>query len=259
MPRLSDSKITKGHAASFLIRLYLQEPEFCKELCQIRQNYVGLLAELILKQVEFFANYKRTFTSEEYREMVRDLYESIATHSTNPAIPADSVRQIEAIRQMYLELRPYFNGLEQLASRWKLTASWAGPMLYLYDIHDCLKELGMPDTIDVPLEQLDLLYPWPPPIAPLEIKVSAWAFVFYSRKQIQLEVAKKLKDYEGRLKAVGLKENPSALENHAQWWFEHYVKGKTYRELAQQFPRTQEETIKRKVWEFSRLVGIRSG
>ena len=116
----------------------------------------------------------------------------------------------------------------------------------------------MPEDIDVPLEQLDLLYPWPPPISPLEIKVSSWAFVFYGRKQIQAEIAKKLKEYEARLKTVGLKEKPSALENHAKWWFEHYVKGKPYQELAQQFPGTEEETIKRKVWEFSKLVGIRT-
>jgi hypothetical protein len=104
-----------------------------------------------------------------------------------------------------------------------------------------------------------MLYPWPPPVSALEIKVSAWAFVFYDRKRIQAEIARKLKDYEDKLKAAGLREKRSALENHARWWFQHYVKGKTYRELAQEFFRDYQETIERKVWEFSRLAGIRNG
>jgi len=240
------------------MRLYLQESEFLAELHQLRQNYLELLAESVVAQVEFFSKCRVALTAEKYHKTVCDLYEWLATRGSPPTLPASLARQFERIRQIYLKLGPYFRDLEQLAARWKLRAPWAGPMLYLYDIHSLFTEIGMPDTIEVPLEQLDLLYPWPPPVSPLEIKVSAWAFVFYGRKRIQAEIARKLKDYEDKLKAAGLKEAPSALENHAQWWFEHYVKGKTYRELAQQLPRTQEETIKRKVWEFSRLVGIRT-
>ena len=257
MPKLRDPRITKGHAANFLILLYLQEPKFYRELCQVRRNYAELLAELVITQLEFFAKCKVALTTEEYQRTFRDLYGLAATRGSIPTLPADLASQFEEIKQMYLRLGPYFNDLEQLAYRWKLRASWAGPMLHLYDIHSFLNEIGMPDTIDVPLEQMDLLYPWPPPISPLEIKVSSWAFVLYGRKQIQAEIAKKLKDYEDRLKALGLKEKPSALETHAQWWFEHYVKGKTFGEIAQQFPRVYEETIKRKVWEFSKLAGIK--
>jgi len=258
MPRLSHPKITKGHAASFLVHLYLQEPQFRRELCEVRRHHSEVLAQLVLKEVEFLANCKKAFTTEEYHKIIHCNYESITGQNNGPALPKHLARQLEQLKKIYLELGPYFDNLKRLASRWKLEAPWAGPMLYLYDKHDYLKELGMPDAIDVPLDQMDLLYPWPPPVEPLEIKVSAWAFVFYGRKQIQIRIARKLKDYEEGLKAVGLKENPSALENHAKWWFEHYIKGKTYRELAEQFPQTEEETIKRKVWEFSKLVGIRN-
>lgn len=257
MPKLSDPRITKGRAASFLIRLYLQEPEFFGELCQLRQNYVESLTESILRQVEFFGNCRVVFTTEEYYQMVHDFYKSVTTRSSIPALPDNLGRQLDAVKQAYVKLGPYFRGLEQLASRWKLKASWAGPLLHMYDMRDSLQELGVPDTIDVPLEQLDFLYPWPPRVPPLEIRVPAWAFVFYGRKQIQVEIGQRLRDYEARLKTAGLKEKPSALETHAQWWFEHYVKGKTYRELQQQFPRVEEETIKRKVCEFSKLAGIR--
>ena len=257
MPRLSDTKITKGHAVSFLLDRYLQDPQFCIELHKVRRCYLELLAKLVSKEVEFLANCKKALTIEEYHRITRCFYEPVMIQNSGPALPKSLARQLENLKQIYLELGPYFDTLKHLASKWKLEAPWAGPMLYLYDKHDYLKELGMPDTIDVPLDQMDLLYPWPPPLAPLEIKVSAWAFVFYSRREIQIKIARKLKDYERRLKSVGLKERPSALKNHAKWWFEHYVKEKTYRELAEQFPQVEEETIKRKVWEFSKLVGIR--
>jgi hypothetical protein len=194
---------------------------------------------------------------EEYYQMIHDLYRSVTTRSSDPALPANLGHQLAAVRQTYVKLRPYFRGLEQLASRWKLEASWAGPLLYMYDMQGFLQELGVPDTIDVPLEQLDFLYPWPPPIAPLEIRVPAWAFVFYGRRQIEVEIGQRLRDYEDRLKTAGLKEKPSALGTHARWWFEHYVKGKAYRELQKEFPRVEEETIKRKVCEFSKLAGLR--
>lgn len=263
MPKLSDPRITKGHAASLLIRLYLQEPEFFRELCQLRQNYLELLTELAFKQAEFFANCRVALTTEEYQKMVRSFFESGATQGSIPALPRNSARQLKGIKQIYPRLGPYFHGLEQLASRWKLRASWAGPMLHLYDMHDFLKEIGMPDTMDVPLEQLDLLYPWPPPVSPLEIKVSAWAFVLCGRKQIQVEIAKKLQDYEDRLKALGLTEYPSSLQKHARWWFEHFVNGKKYDDIAQEeintpggslisYARNVGEAVRR----FSKLIGI---
>jgi hypothetical protein len=236
----------------------LDEPEFLKELHQLRQNYGELLAKLAVAQVNFVANCRVALSPEEYHKMVHGLFELATTGSSGPTLPANLTRQLEGIRQMNLKLKPYFDSLEQLAYRWKLRASWAGPMLYIYEIYDLLEAIGVPQTIDVPLEQLDSLYPWPPPLPSLEISVSAWAFIFYGRKQIQAEVARKLRDYEGRLKAVGLKENPSALKIHARWWFEHHVKGKTYSELEQQYLRVGQETIKRKVWEFSRLAGIRT-
>ena len=263
MPRLSYPKLTKGYAVSFLIRRYLQEPEFYRELCQIRQNYSELLTESISKLVGFFANCRVAFTTEEYHKMVRNFFEWGATQSSGTILPPKLARQLEQIKQIYLRLEPYFNDLDQLVSKWKLKAPWAGPMLHLYDIHACLKELGIPDTIDVPLDQLDLLYPWPPPVAPLEIKISAWAFVLYGRKQIQADIAERVKDYEDGLKALGLTEYPSSLEKHARWWFEYFVHGKKYDDIAQEeayTPGRSSISYARNVGEavrkFSKLIGI---
>ena len=136
-------------------------------------------------------------------------------------------------------------------------------MLNLHNIHDYLKQYGMPDTIDVSLQEMDFLYPWPPPLPPFEVKVSSWAFFLYGRTQIQSEIAKQLRDYEDRLKALDYKENPSRLRRHAKWWFECFIHGKEYDDIAQEEAYTPggslvsyARSVGVAVRKFSRLIGI---
>lgn len=263
MPRLSDPRITKGRAVSALIRLYLEEPEFYSELCQIRQKHNEVVLEFISRQIELPAHCTSTMTPEEYYSTFRELYAFLTRPSAGHALPPDVSHRLEEMENICLELRPYFTDLEQLAYRWNLRAPWAGPMLHLDYLHDCLKTLGMPDAIDVTSEQLELLYPWPPPIPPLEVKVSAWALVLFGREEIQIDIAQKLKAYEDQLKALGLTEYPSSLHKHARWWFEHFAHGKKYDDIAQEetylpggssvsYARNVGEAVRR----FSRLIGI---
>jgi len=81
MPRLSDLRITKGRAASFLVRLYLQEPEFLVEFHQLRLNHAESLAEVLVKQVEFFGKCREALRAEEYWEMCRAKREMQDTRS----------------------------------------------------------------------------------------------------------------------------------------------------------------------------------
>ena len=265
MPKLDDPRITKGRAVSALIRLYLGEPEFYRELCEIRQKHNEAVLQFIARQIELVAHCSSTMTPEESSRSVREIYAFLTRPSASHDLPSDVTRRLEEMKTVCLELRPYFADLEQLAYRWKLRAPWAGPMLHLDYLHDCLNALGMPDAIDVTSEQLELLYPWPPPIPPLEVKVSAWAFVLFGREEIQADLAEKLKAYENRLKALGLREHPSSLNRHARWWFEHFVHGKKYDDIAQEeaytpggsvasYARNVGEAVRR----FSRLAGLDS-
>lgn len=265
MPKLNDPRITKGRAVSMLVRLYLEEPEFCSELCQIRQKHSEVVFEFISMQIELMAHCSATLTPEESYRTFRELYAFLTRPGASHDLPSDVASRLEEMKAICLELRPYFADLEQLAYRWKLRAPWAGPMLHLDYLRDCLNALGIPDTIDVISEQLEFLYPWPPPIPPLEIKVSAWAFVLLGRKEIRIDIAEKLKDYEEQLKALGLTEYPSSLHRHARWWFEHFVHGKKYDDIAQEeayapggsvasYARNVGEAVRR----FSRLVGLDS-
>lgn len=263
MPKLSDSRITKGLAVTMLIRLYLQEPEFCNELWQIRQKHSEAVLEFISRQIELLTHVHATLTPEERYATFRELYAFLTEPSTTHTLPSDVTSRIEEMKNMHLKLRPYVMDLEQLAYRWKLRAPWAGPMLHLDYLHGCLKELGLPDAMDVPLSQMDLLYPWPPPMPALEIKVSSWAFVFHGRKEIKTWIARKLQAYEDDLKAVGMAEYPSSLEKHARWWFDHFVRGKRYDDIAQEETYTPggslisyAKNVGEAVRKFSRLIGI---
>jgi len=66
----------------------------------------------------------------------------------------------------------------------------------------------------------------------LKITVPASALIFWGRERVLAELAKRLKHYEDEIKAKGFRENPSRLEKHARWWFEYYVHGKTFDQIA---------------------------
>lgn len=257
MPRLSDPRITKGHAINFLLDFYFDEEEFVAQLRELQLRNLELLAEWAVGFANFLTKCSETMTADEYLGIARDIFGSDAVRKGITDLPANFAPQFEELSRLVIRSGSYFEELEQLAFEWKLRAPWAGPILHYRWLHGFYTYSGLPQTIEISLEQLDLPYPWPSPLPPLEIKVPAWAFVFYSRREIQAEIAGKLESYEDRLKAMGLKQKPSALQKHARWWFEHYVNRRPFREIAEQPGDVEEETIKRKVWEFSRLVGIR--
>lgn len=159
MPRLSDPRITKGRAVSFLLRFYLEEPGFATELQGLRQIHRELFEEFVLGFLGVFARCEATMTTAEYRKTLRELYEATATPSRILTPPTKLANLVEEIKQLNLKLKPYFRDLEQLAFKWKLRAPWAGPKLHLHNIHDYLTQFGVPDDFDAPLDQLDLLYP----------------------------------------------------------------------------------------------------
>lgn len=264
MPKLSYPRITKGDAVYYLLRLYWNEPEFVEELRQLHQPYAQPLIELAKAMVRFFVDCRQALSSEDYHKMTRDFYNQWVTKGgKDPELPPNLSRQLKRIKQMYPRLQSYFDGLEELAYRWKLRASWAGVTLYINDMADLLKAIGMPDNIDVPLEELELLHPYAPPVPALEIRVPAWALIHYTPGQIKAEITKKLKDYESRIRAACFKEYPSALDAHARWWFEHFVHGKEYDDIAQEEAYrpggsliSYAKNVGNAVRKFSRLIGI---
>lgn len=252
MPRLSYPKITKGHAVDSLLKLYRNDQQFAQELDKIRDPYLDLIIQCA---VDSFYSGRKSGSS------LRETFDAVAKNGKNlqrevPLFPEASTYAAQ--------LQPYLDALSKLAHRWRLRAPWAVPTLVIYDMFDVLRIKGLiPDEIDMQLEEFDSLYPWPPPLPTLEIKIPAWAIVLQGREKVLAEVGTRLCQYEDDLKATGLVEYPSSLQKHASWWFEHFVHGRKYDDIAEKEIRTPggsvisyARNVGQAVRKFSRLVGI---
>ena len=150
-------------------------------------------------------------------------------------------------------MHSYFNELVEFALKWKLNSRWSGGALLILDALDLP---GFQKKGYIPFR--DLIFLSIPKILPLQIKVDAWDIILLGRKKVLSKISSDLREYESRIRKVGgMKRYPSGLKRHAFWWFEHYVVGKTYKQISYEGAAAYEETIKRKVWEFSNLVGIK--
>lgn len=162
------------------------------------------------------------------------------------------------------QLQPYFDGLSGLAYKWKLRAPWGDMALFWLDLIEVLGAQWVFKEQDIPLENLDLLYPWSPPLPPLEIKIPAWAIILFGREPVQAEVTKKLRKYESEIKDKGLSEYPSGLKKAAYWWFQYNIKGKRWVDLANEEAQDDPEggphpeNIRKAVSRFSKLIGIQT-
>ncbi len=252
MPKLSHPIITKGHAIAALLNLYRKDREFLGELGKIRSPYLDLITQCALDS--FDSGRKSGLSPTEYFETAMEHAKNV--QQGHPFFPKTS---------LYAALlQPYGDALNKLAYRWKLRAPWSVPMLFIYDMFDVLRSMDLTsDEIDLPLEAYANLYPWSAPLPPLEIKVPAWAIVLHGRKQVLVEVSRKLQQYEKEIRATGLREHPSSLHTHAKWWFEHFVRGKKYDDIAQEEIRTPDgsliayaRNVGEAVRKFSRLIGI---
>ena len=252
MPRLNYPRITKGDAIAALLRQYSKESQFMKEWAAIRKSYVDVLARFAKDALMFFEY--GDITPAEYYQGVIDYYKK---EDKKGPFPADKFGYLS-------ELQSYFDNLGKLADEWKLKAPWAIVTLFISDLINLLKHSGLPDQIDIPIEDLGLIYPWETPLPPLKFEVTTWAIILGGRQAVQNEINKKLREYESNIKAKGLHEYPSALDKHAKWWFEHYIHRKKYREIAEEeyYPEDKtytpnEESVKRAVWKFTKLVDIK--
>lgn len=97
---------------------------------------------------------------------------------------------------------------------------------------------------------------------PIQITVPDWLLVEEGQGPIVKQFEHVLAEHVARLKADGLTEYPSSIEKHAQWWFDHYMLGKRYKELAgdnqSMNGSNREESIRRAVSNFSKLLRIRT-
>lgn len=259
MPRLSYPHITKGQAIACLIGVYRKDRTFMRELRHLREPYFQTLRDLTVAWLRFGMECGGVLTPKEFQEFSADYFLKGDGPVEFPKPLADSLSRLE---QKQHELQPYIESLTKLAYNWKLRAPWAVPVLLLFDMTEICHKLGIPEEVQIPVGFLDYIYPFPPPAPPLGIRVSAWAFVLYTKRQIFRQIGNKLTEYEKQLKDKGLKERPSAMERHAQWWFEHFVHKRKYGEIVEEEVYTlgsyisYPKNVGVAVRNFSKLIGI---
>lgn len=169
----------------------------------------------------------------------------------------------EHAEQIDNKLATYKEKLCALAYRWSMRADWAPDELFFEDIDtlqsDIFRAAGVTAMNKLSDEQAAAYLRHSGLLGPSASSQVSIVTLYTKggRRGTERAFARHLAHFEAALKDAGMKEVPSSLEKHADWWFEHYVNGKTYVQLESQFPEARSESIKRAVRNFSKLVGIK--
>jgi hypothetical protein len=256
------------------MELYKGEVQFVAEWRRLRAPYLSPLTELAGVSAFYEVYRSRSilpFTFENIHKSClaeKHLIQRFPFLRGSPP-PLNELNELEErYEQLRENLVPYVTQLTSLAYEWKLRASWAGDELLDEDVESIvghlLKEAGVPELGDLIAEEL-IKHSWEfmpstasKAVYPLTVKISTADFLLQGRQEIVVGLRKMLAQREKELREAGFEDVPSAVRRHAEWWFAHYVKGETYAGLEMPFPQPSQETIKRKVWEFSKLVGIKT-
>jgi hypothetical protein len=257
MSKLTIRLRTQGKAVAALLKLYKVEPDFARELEELRITYLPALEQWLKIGVPNWMKMKKTLTQEEF-SIMRDFF--LTANQTISNSLADKLEPFLSIPDPDLadQLDTYVESLTDLAYRWRLKAPWAGHVLLLNHLLDMTINM-MPEEVknaEMPIETLEPFLP-SAPLPPLRFEVNAYELMFSGRQEIQDKFANALAVYENDLKSLGWRELPSRLERHAYWWFEHYVHHKKYPELEQEDPQIDREGIKKAVWKFTKVLGIK--
>lgn len=259
MPKLTIPERTYGKAIGCLIDLYKKEPGFIEELQKIRSVYEPAVIKWLDSSVPQWRRLQVELMQAKDRQD-----DSTTLSDANIELSKKlsySVRRFYGGWNVTSELIDYEKELHDLAYRWHLKAKWSGVVLILSHINDVVGIMSEGDetTIEMPVEVIEPMLD-KPPLPPLIFKVTAYELMYSDQGEIVQEFAKRLSDHEKKLKSLGWRELPSAIETHAYWWFEHYVHKKPYGKiLDEQSIVVNENSISQAVLRFRRLLGIKRG
>jgi len=259
MPKLTIPERTYGKAIGCLIDLYKKEPGFIEESQKVRSVYEPAVIKWLDSsvpqwrrlQVELMQAKDRQDDSTTFSDANIKLSKKLSY----------SVRRFYGGWNVTSELIDYEKELHDLANRWHLKTKWSGVVLILSHINDVVSIMSEGDetTIEMPVEVIESMLD-KPPLPPLISKVTAYELMYSDQGEIVREFANKLSDYEKELKSLGWTELPSAIKAHASWWFEHYVHGKPYEEIAAEHSiEVTENSVRQAVFRFRKLLGIEIG
>ena len=257
MPKLTIPERTYGKAIGCLIDLYKKEPGFIEELQKIRSVYEPAVIKWLDSSVHQWRRLQVELMQAKDRQD-----DSTTLSDANIELSKKlsySVRRFYGGWNVTSELIDYEKELHDLAYRWHLKAKWSGVVLILSHINDIVGIMAEGDEtiIRTPVEVIEPMLD-KPPLPPLRYEVVAYELLYRDQREIIQEFTRRLSDYTKKIKSLGWKELPSAIERHASWWFEHYVQKKEYTEIASECnPMVEAEGIKRAVFDFRKLLGMK--
>jgi hypothetical protein len=240
MPRLLPPEWIKQIAITRLLKLYENDSMFVAELAQLKQPYASLITELT--QVQIFIDLIYLLTRHPPRDFVgwvQDL-QRLKNYFRSPYLPTQySPKELEERNsQIRDKLAPYMAELARLAHKWNIRAPWAAEALLQKDI-SVLEEQVYADSGVTLLnklsdEQVQTILGHENPSFPSERFVANVLSIYQAdgRTRFLAKLSTQLARLEEKAKKMGIKEIPSALDQHIEWWFLHYVKGLTYDEIS---------------------------
>ena len=196
MPKLTINIRTRGKAVAALLKLYKAESDFARELERLRIAYLPVLQQWLKIAVPGWVKTRRSLTRKEF-STIRDYF--LTENVTISSSFADKVGPLLLTpdSQLACQLDTYVKALTTLADRWRLKASWAGPVLLLDHVQDMIINKIPKGTrySDIPVEMLEPFLP-SAPLPPLKFEMNPHELMFSGRQEIQDKFAKALAEYQ---------------------------------------------------------------
>ncbi|MFC1952782.1 hypothetical protein ACFLWR_01450 [Chloroflexota bacterium] len=271
MPRLTDEFNKFTEALGVLLQAYRRHTDFENELQQIYVPYRFLVLGFVLQFLEGGPGIKShkdaiILTDNEYNAMLSNLEVEFITDRAKqfPKVTQNDQAQLET-RMDAACLSVFLKDLDELADKWKLRIPALHSWLFIELAIDEIKAAGLIFKIG------QSFHPhYKTARGSMQVTVHDWFLAQEGQKPILKQIERLLSDRLAMLKADGLSERLSSIEQHAQWWFDYYVLDKKYKELARQYPSpkdtdpeerqdvNREEVIRNAVSKFSKLLQIRT-
>jgi hypothetical protein len=268
MPRLLPPDLLKLIARILLVMLYEEDPRFTREWDQVKHAYVSLVNHAA--QTWLLVDIERILMTEPPKDIIRWVSDLQELRNYIQHLQGLDLSVIRNNYDKYFDqLSPYVVRLNKLCNKWNLRASWAGEELMASDIYKIQKQILQASSavsfIELLTQQIITTFGKEEGQLLSDNFEADILSLYYAGGRLGFirEFSEGLKKYERDLRLAGAIEPPSALRKHAEWWFNHYVNGLNYNDIANKIAQEMinggphPENIRKEVIEFSKLIDIK--